>query len=296
MHNLCSVRKNLFLCLPVLIFLAIMVSSCGNTRQITYMQGQFDTAKLSKIQVNDPVIQKGDLLSIIIYSDNPSATTFYNQAVISMSGSTSGGGGGGAAQAGGNTNTGGGTGSTSGAQQGLSSPSSPGYLVDDEGNIQMQGLGILHVNGMTKAQLRALLDSKLKDSILTNPYYTIRFLNYKFTMLGEVTRPGIFNIPGERISIFEALGLSGDITFYGRRDDVLIIRENNGKREFKRLDLTKPEIMESPYFYLQQGDVVYVEPTRKKIAASDQVTARNVSIALSVISTVAIIYSIFRNN
>lgn len=294
MHNLCPVRKNLFLCLPVLIFLAVMVSSCGNTRQLTYMQGQFDTTKLSKIQTNDPIIQKGDLLSIIIYSDNPGATALYNQAVITVPSSSSSGGGGG--QSGGNTNAGGGTGSTTGSQQGLSSPSAPGYLVDDEGNIQMQGLGILHVDGMTKGQVKGLLDSKLKDTILTNPYYTIRFLNYKFTMLGEVTRPGIFNIPGERISILEALGLSGDITFYGRRDNVLVIRENNGKREFKRLDLTKPEIMASPFFYLQQGDVVYVEPTRKKIAASDAATTRNVSIALSVISTIAIIYSIFRNN
>src|SRR5580692_2241003 len=124
MHTPPLVRKSLFLYLPVLIFFAIMVSSCGNTRQITYMQGQFDTAKLSKIQPSDPVIQKGDLLSIIIYSDNPAATTFYNQAVISVSGNSSGGGGGQAA----NSNTGGGTGSTTGSQQGVSSPSSPGYL------------------------------------------------------------------------------------------------------------------------------------------------------------------------
>lgn len=158
----------------------------------------------------------------------------------------------------------------------------------------MQGLGVLHVDGMTKSQVKSLLDSKLKDTLLKNPYYTIRFLNYKFTMLGEVTRPGIFNIPGERLSLLEALGLAGDITFYGRRDNVLIIREQNGKREFQRLDLTKPEIMASPYFYLQQGDVVYVEATRKKVDASDQVTTRNVGIALSVISTFAIIYSIFR--
>jgi polysaccharide biosynthesis/export protein len=294
MYKPSPVRKSLFLFLPALFSLAILVSSCGNTRQLTYMQGQFDTTKLSKIQVNDPLIQKGDLLSIIIYSDNPGATALYNQAVITAPSSSSSGGGGG--QSGANTNAGGGTGSTTGAQQGLSSPTTPGYLVDDEGNIQMQGLGVLHVDGMTKGQVKTLLDSKLKDTILTNPYYTIRFLNYKFTMLGEVTRPGIFNIPGERISILEALGLSGDITFYGRRDNVLIIRENNGTREFKRLDLTKPEIMASPYFYLQQGDVVYVEPTRKKIAASDQATTRNVSIALSVISTLAILYSIFRNN
>ncbi|MHA4808291.1 polysaccharide biosynthesis/export family protein [Flavitalea flava] len=250
------------------------------------MQGKFDTAKLSQVTISDPIIQKGDLLSIIIYSDNPLATSLYNQSVVSLNSSSGSSGGSG--------NSGGGTGSNAGAQQGVSSPTSPGYLVDEEGNIQMQGLGVLHVEGFTKARLKTLLDSKLKDTLLKNPYYTIRFLNYKFTMLGEVARPGIFTIPGERISLLEALGLSGDITFYGRRDNVLVIRDNNGKREFNRLDLTKPEIMASPFFYLQQGDVVYVEPTRKKIAANDQVTIRNVSIGVSIVSTLAILYSIFR--
>jgi len=270
----------------VLICICIMVSSCGNTRNIVYMQGKFDTAKLSEIKVSDPVIQKGDLISIIVYSDNPGATSLYNQSLVTTGGASSPGIT--------NTNMGGGTGSTTGAQQGVSSPSSPGYLVDENGNIQFQGLGILHIEGLTKAGLKSLLDSKLKDTLLTNPYYTIRFLNYKFTMLGEVTRPGVFNMPGERISLFDAIGLAGDVTFYGRRDNVLIIRENNGKRTFQRLDLTKPEIMASPYFYLQQSDIVYIEPTRRKVAASDQVTARNVTIAASIVSTLAIVYSIFR--
>jgi polysaccharide export outer membrane protein len=268
--------------------LVILFNSCGNTRQITYLQGSFDTAKLSQIKVSDPIIQKGDLISIIVYSDNPTATALYNQPLITMNMAGSGGGGGG------KSGSDGGSGSTAGAQ-GTASPTSPGYLVDEEGNIQFPGLGVLRIEGLTKTGLRSLLDSRLKDTLLRNPYYTIRFLNYKFTMLGEVTHPGIFSIPGERVSLFEALGLAGDLTLYGRRDNVLIIRESNGKREFQRLDLTKPDIMESPYFYLQQSDVVYVEPTRKKVVASDQVTARNIAIAASIASTIAVIYSIFRN-
>jgi polysaccharide export outer membrane protein len=113
-------------------------------------------------------------------------------------------------------------------------------------------------------------------------------------MLGEVNHPGIFSIPGQHINLLEALGMAGDMTFYGRRDNVLVIRENNGKREFGRLDVTKPEVMTSPYFYLQQKDVVIVEATKKKVAANDQVTTRNISIALAAASTFAIIYSIFR--
>lgn len=287
--KLLSIHVGVALC--VLAFLTVMLSSCGNTRQLTYMQGKFDTAKLSEVTKTDPIIQKGDLISIIVYSDNPGATALYNQSVAPGAAASSGSIGG----FGSNTNTGGGTGSTSGAAQStVTSPSSPGYLVDETGNITFQGLGIMHVEGLTKTGLKDLLDSKLKDTLLTNPYYTIRFLNYKFTMLGEVMRPGIYNIPGERISIFEALGLAGDLTFYGRRDNVLIIREVSGKRTFDRIDLTKPEVMASPYFYLQQSDVVYVEANKKKVAASDQVTARNISIAATIVSALAILYSIFK--
>lgn len=271
--------------------LSCMISSCGNTRSITYMQGKFDTARLSQITVPEPVIRKGDLLSIIVYSDNPQATALYNQPLITMNSGSAGSSSAGSSGSGTN-GAGGGSGSTTGAMT-AASPTTPGYLVDEKGDIEFQGLGLLHVEGLTKDQLRDTLDSRLKD-FLKNPYYTIRFMNYRFTMLGEVAHPGIFSIPGEHVSLLEAIGLAGDLTFYGRRDNVLIIRETNGKREWARLDLTKPEIMGSPYFYLQQNDVVIVEANKKKVAASDQVTARNVTIAATIVSTIAILYSIFK--
>lgn len=277
MQSFLFMRKYLSVYGSLLVLAICLLGSCTSTRQLTLMQGQFDTARLSQINASEPVIQKGDLLGIIVYSDNPGATAIYNQSV--MAGTTGGG-----ANAGG-------AGAAAGAVTG-SSPSSPGYQVDDRGNIQFQGLGLLHVEGLTKSQLKDTLDSKLKY-YLKNAYYSIRFLNYRFTMLGEINRPGIYSIPGERISLLEALGLAGDLTFYGRRDNVLFIRQNNGKREFARLDLTKPEIMASPYFYLQQNDVVIVEANKKKAAASDQVTMRNITIASTIISTLAILYSIF---
>lgn len=268
--------KASFLYIPGLVLLAMVFGSCGNTRQLVYMQGKFDTAALSKINPPDQVIQKGDNMSIIVYSDNPEATKIYNQPLI-VSGSPSIGG------------------SSSGAQGGPtgSLPTSPGYLVDENGNIEFQGLGLLHVEGLSKPQLKDTLTSRLKD-LLTNVYCTIRFLNHKFTVLGEVGKPGIISIPDESVNLLEAISLSGDLTFYGRRDNVLIIREEDGKRIFGRLDLTKPEIMASPYFYLKQNDIVIVEPTRKKIVANDQVTVRNISIAATVVSTLALLYSIFR--
>lgn len=272
----------------VVILLSFTLPSCFSTRQMTYMQGSYDTAQLSQVKIPEAVIQQGDLLSIIVYSDNPEATALFNQSVVTFGN----GAGAAAASSGGEGGANGGTGSNAGAQ-GAGAPTSPGYLVDEDGNIQFQGLGLLHVEGLTKAQLKDTLNYRLKD-YLTNPYYTIRFLNYRFTMLGEVQHPGIFSIPGEHISILEALGLAGDLTLYGRRDNVLIIRESEGKRQEARLDLTKPQVMASPYFYLQQNDVVYVEATKKKLAANDQATTRAVTITATVISTLAIVITLLK--
>jgi polysaccharide export outer membrane protein len=292
MSNLRLTGRAVWLPGTVVLYLLVTLSSCGNTRRLTYMQGKFDTASLSEVKVVDPIIQKGDLLTIIVYSDNPTATSIYNQSLISTaSQSVSGNSGGGNNSS--NGGSGGGTGSSSGLAN-PSSPLSPGYLVDENGYIQFQGLGLMHVEGLSKSQLRDTLNSRFKD-VLKNPYYTIRFLNYRFTLLGEVSRPGVFSIPGESINIFEALGLAGDLTFYGRRDSILVIREMNGKREFARLNLLKPEVIASPYFNIRQNDIIYVIADKKKIAANDQVTTRNVTIAATIISTLAIVYSIFKN-
>jgi polysaccharide export outer membrane protein len=255
------------------------------------MQGKFDTARLSKIEIKEPVIQRGDILNIIVYSDNPQATAIYNQPLVSA------GAGASASSASGVSGGGSSGGTLSSGISGGGSPASAGYQVDDVGNIQFQGIGTMHIAGLTKAQLKAKLDSIFDEKIgglLKNPYYTIRFLNYRFTMLGEVARPGIFSIPGEQVSLLDALGMAGDMTFYGRRDNVLIIRQKDGQREFGRLDMTKPDILASPYFYLQQNDVVIVEATKKKVVASDQVTVRNVTLAATLVSTLAILYSIFK--
>lgn len=278
MYKTFSRSNALTACSILILFLWIACSSCGNTRQLIYMQGKFDTAKLSQLDLPEPVIQKGDVISIIVYSDNPDATKIYNQTLITTA--SGAGGAGSTAMPGGQDVAG-------------TSPTSAGYLVDQGGNIQFQGIGILHVEGLTRPLLQDTLLGRLKN-YLVNPYFNIKFLNYKFTMLGEVQRPGIFSIPGDRVNLFQALGMAGDMTFYGRRDNILVMRENNGKREWARLDITKPEIVASPYFYLRSNDVVIIEPTKKRVVASDQVTMRNISIATSIVSTLAIIYSIFR--
>lgn len=249
-----------------------MIFSCRGSRNLTYFKGPIDTAKLSQIVVPEPIIQKGDLLSIIVYSDNPTATALYNQPIASTSNANS-------------------AGNLTGAAVAPQSENS-GYLVDYAGNIQFQGLGTLYVEGYTKAKLVELLDSKLKDTLLRNPYYSIRWLNYKITLIGDVAKPGVYSVPSERVSILEAIGLAGDVTIFGKKENIQIIREVNGRREFGTIDLTNPDAMASPYFYLRQNDMVIVHADKRKQSAQDQTTLRNVSIATSLISAVGIIISI----
>ena len=244
-----------------LLIIITMMSSCGSTRKLQYMQGAFDTARLSSYAVPDPVIQRGDLLSIMVYSDNPTATAMYNLSAAGMS-------------------------ATGGATGG-------GYLVDENGNIQFQSLGNIHVDGITKARLTAILDSTLK-TYLTNPYCSIRFLNYKITVIGDIAKPGMYNIPSERVNLLEALGLAGDLNITARRDNVLVMREQNGTRQWGRIDLTKPDIFSSPFYQLQQNDVVYVDLSKVKVVNSDQTAVRNISIITGIVSTVAIVISILR--
>jgi polysaccharide biosynthesis/export protein len=261
-----------------LLYLLLLVASmpcwwsCGNVRHLQYMQGQFDTAKLSQIAYPTTAIQKNDLLSITVYSDNPLASAYYNLPTQNTVPSTNA--------------------STAGTQSASVNTGST-YLVDAEGNIRFPGLGVLHVEGLSKDQLYQLLQSKLADK-LQNPYFIIRLANYRITLIGEVSAPGQFTIPNERVSLLEAIGLAGDLTVYGRRDNVLVVREINGQRTFGRIDLTKPDIFSSPYFYLQPNDVVYVDLNKNKAASADQTTVRNISLATSVISVLAILISIFR--
>jgi polysaccharide biosynthesis/export protein len=233
----------------LLIFLALKFAGCANVRPLQYVQGSFDTARLSRYVIKEPLIQIGDLMSITVFSDNPEATALYNP------------------------------------------PNGATYLVDNEGNIQFYGIGKLQVAGLTKQQLTTLLNSKL-TTYLRNPFYSIRFMNYKVTLLGEVNREGIYSVTNERVNIFDAIGLAGGLTIYARRENVMIIREANGKREFARLDLTDPQVFNSPYYFLQQNDLVVVDPARGKTTATEQVTLRNITIISSIISTLAIIYSL----
>lgn len=263
----------------IAIIIIVLSSSCRNVKNLQYLQGTFDTTRLSKIEVQEPLIQKGDLLGITVYSDDPAATA----AVTNPS-----------------TNSGTATLASAGtiATSGLATSGAAavqGFIVNQTGEIQLYKLGTIPANGKTKKQLAdtlALLYSNM--GLLKNPYVEIRFLNFKVTIIGEVNSPGSYSIPTDKISAFEAVGLAGDITVYGKRDNLLVVREVNGNRTFGRLNLKDPNVFLSPYYYLQQNDMVIVDVYKNKSAVNNQGMFQTISVVSTFVSIAAVLYTIFR--
>jgi polysaccharide export outer membrane protein len=256
--------------LSLLCFVAVFATiSCRTQKNISnnYLQDTRDTTIKDSAKFALATIQKGDLLSIKIFSEangiNPALDAPYNLAEVGA---------------------------------GATGTSSGGFLVDQSGNIEYPQLGVLHVEGLTREQVAALIKSKLSGTQLTNPSVVVRFLNYRITVLGEVNSPGTFTLPAERVTILEALGLAGDVTRYGKRTTVKVIRENEDEREIGTIDLTSTNMFSSPYFRLRQNDIVLVEETGKKAKQEQQQTvAQQIGIATSVIATLALIITIIKN-
>jgi polysaccharide export outer membrane protein len=166
----------------------------------------------------------------------------------------------------------------------MGAPTAPGYLVNSEGNVEFPVIGTIHLAGLTRTEAINLLKEKLA-SYIVNPTISLRILNFRITVLGEVKTPGTFTIPNERVTILEALGIAGDLLITGERHNVLVIRDEDGKRKEYRIDLTQESIFSSPVFYLQQNDVVYVEPNRAK-RNSSVLNASNTGVVISSLSLV----------
>lgn len=261
--------------MAMLMAFAVLIVSCSGVKQakkdLLYLkEGSLDTIPNLSVPLKESLIQKDDILSIVVYSDNPEATAIYNQASASST--------------------------TKIAADPTTASKTTGYLVDQRGNINFHGLGRIKVAGMTRLQLMDTIALRLTP-YLQNPYVDIRFLNARVTILGEVQRPGVFTLPDEKISVLELIGMAGDITIYGKKENVLIIREQNGKREFGRLDLRRTDIFQSPYFYLQQNDLVMIEPNSKKPTATEQDNLRKLTMVTSfatLVSTFAILVTLFK--
>lgn len=168
-----------------------------------------------------------------------------------------------------------------------------GFFVDREGYINFPVLGRLKVVGMTLTEIERLISEGVKQ-YLKDGVVNVRFLNFKITFLGEVFRPGVLRLSNQRVNLLEALGQAGDFTPYANRTNVLLIREQNGQRFYQRLNFQDPLLIHSPYFYLQQNDVIYVEPTQAKVATVSDPFQRFFSYGSAVLSVVTLVIALFR--
>ena len=221
----------------------LVASSCATNRKLTYF-GNLDSKSDYKTEIKnkiEPKIQVDDLLGITVSSLSAESNTLYNNGTITAPVATI----------------------ASSASSPAAVRNGEGYLVDKSGEVNFPVLGKLKLAGLTREEAAEKLTDEIKKTV-KNPTVNVRFLNFKITVIGEVNRPATFTVPTEKITVLEALGLAGDMTAYGRRENVLLIREKDGIRSAIRVDFTNKDLLSSPYFYLQQNDVVYVEPVKAK--------------------------------
>ena len=166
-----------------------------------------------------------------------------------------------------------------------------GYRVDNGGNINFPIIGQIKVDGLTIAQAQIKV-SKEVEKYAKNPNVAVQFLNFKITVIGEVNRPNSFSVINDRINVLEALGLAGDMTIYGKRNNVLIIRQNGNERTMARINMNNRDVLNSPFFNLKQNDIVYVEPDRAKAASINQ-NNRYIPLAISTVVSIGLILSRF---
>jgi len=169
-------------------------------------------------------------------------------------------------------------------------PAINGFLVDKNGEIELSIIGKVKLLGLTTFEARDIIRSKAGVDY-RNPSVQVRFANFKVNVTGEVTRPAIYILPNEKVTVLDALTLAGDLTIYGKRENVLVIREKDGKKEYARLNLYSSDIFNNPYYYLKQNDIVYVEPDKAKAAALNAPARASISIILAAITAIALAIS-----
>ena len=267
-------KKNL--CFNILLFVAIcgLATSCTSSKNVAYIQNS-DIVDLSQsAYLYDAHIMPKDILTITVNTVNPEAAAPFNLIMRPTLNSTS-------------------------SMINTSSGSLQTYLVDNMGNIEFPVIGTLHVGGLTKAACEKLIHDKVMPYMNTkeNPVVTVRMSNYKISVLGEVNRPGMFTVSNEKINIFEALAQAGDLTIYGVRDNVRLIREDaNGRKEIFTINLNDASIINSPYYYLQQNDIIYIEPNKVKArnASVGQTTSLWLTSTSILVSLASLLYTILK--
>lgn len=253
----------------ILFICIILLASCTTSKQMVYLNDLNSDSvnnsnyKLSKLNFETP-IQKNDQLWISVGGPNTPDLIALN-STSGIVGSSAG---------------------IMGQQAGMIL----GYVVEADGSIKLPYVGKVKVEGMSRLQLESELQ-KIFSEYTKDPVVNVRFMNYKFTVLGEVARPGTFSMPGERLTVLEAIGMSGDLTIYGKRQEVLVVRELEGRREFGRINLLSKDLVNSPYYYVRSNDVIYVEPAPARFFARERLP-QFLSVASGALSIIAIILSI----
>lgn len=233
-------KRTLYFIIFLVTSIAVL-SSCNGTKQIPYYQNIDNLSKVDITNNFESKIQPDDLLMIIVSAQDPEAAAPFNLELI--------------------------TAPTAVGQNIPAQRQQQLYLVDANGMLQFPVLGDIKVSGQTKSEVVALLKQKLKYAI-KDPIINMRIVNFKVTVQGEVTRPGSFTIVSERVTLPEALSLAGDLTIFGKRNNIVLVREINNKKSFNRIDITKADFINSPFYYLSQNDLIYVEPNNAKSSTS----------------------------
>ena len=231
-----------------LMLLPFLLVACQSYKKVPYFQ-DVDVVNQAEQQekLYDARIMPKDLLTIVVSCTNPELAIPFNLTVASNAGMAA-----------------------SNSSYVTTQPTLQAYLVDNEGNINFPVLGELKLGGLTKREAERLIIDKLKPYMKEMPIVTVRMVNYKISVIGEVTRPGTFTISNEKVNLLEALAMAGDMKVYGIRDNVKLIREDaNGKQQIVTLDLNNAETILSPYYWLQQNDIVYITPNKAKARNSD---------------------------
>lgn len=259
----------------VILLAVIFLASCQSYKKVPYLQDAEVINQAQQLEtLYDAKIMPKDLLTIVVSCTNPELAVPFNLVAATPASVA-----------------------TNGSSYTTSQPALQQYLVDNDGRINFPVLGELKLGGLTKSQAEQLIVKNLKPYMKENPIVTVRMSNYKISVLGEVARPGTFTITNEKVNLLEALAMAGDMTVWGLRDNVKLIREDaNGKQEIHTLDLNKAETILSPYYWLQQNDVVYVTPNKTKARNSGVGTSTSLwfSATSILVSLASILVTIFK--
>ncbi len=252
-----------------LFYLLFTITSCSSSKKIKYFQDIPDSGTVKQIPAaiyNEPKIQVDDIITVVVETVDPNATATINLGNVPTASSA-----------------------TQLGMANLNQQISTGYLVNKNGEIDVPILGVIKIAGKTTFEATEIVRD-IAAKYYKDPTVIVRFSNFKVSVIGEVLKPGQYILPNEKVSVLDAISMAGDLTVFGKRENVLLIRENlDGSKTAYRLNLKKSDIISSPYYYLHQNDVIYVEPRKAKSDATDAAQQKYVTIAGALLSIILVL-------